>query len=212
MSEATLSLYAYKMDKVENFKGYPIKNDMKSVYPFSGDWDSETITFSNSPNMSTNELSSCSNTVLNEWDDFDVTSEIQSTLSNDKENVGLRVTMSSMETNVEKGIVYYSSEATDVTLRPKLEVVFKLPVDVIENAEKKYNPLQFRSTNQGFHISSVNNQLEKVIVYNLQGKRVAQFAASNFNKEIFCNIKLNSLHVLQIVTKSGVINKRVFNY
>ncbi|MBN1982512.1 MAG: DNRLRE domain-containing protein [Chitinivibrionales bacterium] len=210
ISKALLSVYAYKMDVVENVKNYPIKNDEKSVYALTKEWDEKTVSFKTLPALSSSAAAVCANKTVKAWDDYDVTAAIRTIVENSGSNFGFCIKFTKQDAETEKGIVLYSSEASDATLRPKLTVTYqKAETGVATNGfNGAKNNLRLSKASHGILVSSSSAALRQVIVYDLHGKTIAQVTNNAASSALLCTLDKSALvYVLKISTDRGDITR-----
>ena len=127
VTKAALSMYPYE-------KFMDGENGPKSVYRVTKEWDESSVTWKSPWSTSggdydTVALSSNNNSSYNVWEEYDLTTAVKNIVEEGGDNYGFIFIFDSM--TPPKGATMYSSEASDITLRPKLTVEYTSSVKVI---------------------------------------------------------------------------------
>lgn len=137
ITEAIFSLYANSTmgDEYKSCKSFfPQGNGAKSAYRFTTEWKEYSITW-NKPwtqyyggDYNSTRIARNSNSSTKVWEDFDVTSTIDSYINGNVNNYGFLIRFDSY--SPAKSVEYISSENSDQEKRPKLTVKYTAPVTV----------------------------------------------------------------------------------
>ena len=120
---AELTLYPKQIDNAEDHPIYIAR------VTSDGSWAESTINWDNQPDVKADRLSFTHAQTTNTTEhNFDVEDHVQYMVNNPLVNHGWRIRLQQEQGNNSHGIVYHSSEATDVAKRPKLTVEYMLPI------------------------------------------------------------------------------------
>lgn len=177
ITKAEMALYAYA---VASGTSTTLKNGSKSIYKITAAWTESTIKWTGAPAASTTALASNSNSQVNVWETFDITSDVKNIIENGAANNGYLLRFPTYN----YGVKYRSSEfATTPANKPKLTVTYDPPMSV--------KPQYYKGIPKA---ESYN-----VTVTNVQGKEILTFVAKDIHQ---INQKVNALpsglHIVRV--------------
>lgn len=166
IKSAVLELYASK-----SFKDtYP--NGGKSVHAITTAWDETTVTYDQGKpwnnrggDFNATPEASSNNSSFGVWEEYDVTTMVNSIVNKGQTNNGFMVKVSSEKTN-DVGASFLSSEYfADMSLRPKLVVTIDTPTGVVE--KDAHGGIQIFDIITSGNSCVVSNPLESACVVEL---------------------------------------------
>jgi len=121
IQQATLCLHVFDNNVQLGTKGTP-NNSAKSLYQITEPWQENTVNWIHQPAFDSTAIASNTNTKTGVWEEYDVTSIIKNNIQNKSNNYGFMIKFPS-ETEF-RGARIYSSECSNVELRPKLIISY----------------------------------------------------------------------------------------
>ena len=158
ISNATFSLYTFKVATSCCSPFGPMAQCVKYLYTVTGEWEENTVAWDTKPVTSTSSITQCDNTNVPAWEEFDVTDAVREMLAGTRENNGFMFRCK--ETGTDLGITMRSSEASEQEFRPKLTITYETSGIINQKAHGKIIPAKEY----------------KITVYNLQGKEINSYA------------------------------------
>jgi hypothetical protein len=167
---------------------YEGTNGAKSLFRLTKNWTGSTVAW-NTPwstkggDLSTPAVATSSNTVINTWEDYNVTAAIKDMVENSGANYGFLLKFDSM--TPAKGASIRSSEYSQAAQRPKLVVTYEPPSSILPNQ---------------FGNDKITGAC-KVTINNIQGRRIASLSIQNVDQLNQIKAKLSSgVHIVNITT------------
>lgn len=188
--KAVLSLYAYDLPYPDKIAEHG-KNNTKAIYVLDSSWAEGSLTWYNIPSNSSEPLDVNDNTLLEVWENFDVTSHISEIVEGQKDNNGFTVRFTDYEPD--RQVRYVSSEGVTV-YRPKLSITYDSNTSIIKKTQKS-------------PILVADKYLVSVICLN--GKKILEKSIHSINEFNAKNMSLpNGAFLIEIKANGDIISKR----
>lgn len=183
-------------------------NGPSTIYPIFTEWDLYTISWNNMPTYSSVISVPFIGVGVNEWQEIDVTDIINLYYKENKGNYGMMISFD----NKGYEIVYASSDCSDESKRPVLEIKYKKDENstsikkAIRSGSKK---ILFDSKLNLIDLRHINGYAE-VLIFNINGRQIFSTQKRDRNNTIeLKNIKNAGLYVVQVKTHEDVFIEKI---
>lgn len=200
--KATLTL------KVDN--NGQVYNTTRKLHSINKNWSENNVSWNLSSAIENTAIAQNTASPQNSMEIFDITKVIKSILLNGATNNGFMVVIPFKQSSHYKNITYASSEATEVSSRPKLTIEYKPPTAIISNqflinrdiwVKTTRNKISFFVPTAGTYTATITNAMGKLVFGQNNIKAQQWFTA---------NPKLSSgIHILTIVSPKGTTSKKI---
>jgi len=174
ISSADLSLYSY--DSPANGAHSPLSGSNASVINrVTTPWDENTVTWNNQPAVATQNqvfLPASTNTIQ-DYLSIDVTNLVQDMIDNPNNSHGFRLKLVTEE--YYRRLVFASSDWTDSTLHPKLEICYAYTLSIAEeeNNNREFNIFPNPTSDMiTIDLSNFNQEVVSIDVINSVGQTI----------------------------------------
>jgi hypothetical protein len=189
--------------------GGATNNAAKALYQITKTWVATTVSWNNQPAFNSTALAQNSNTAVQKWEDYDITSAIKNIIENNAADYGFLLKFPSE--NQYKGARIYSSEAQNATLRPKLSITYSpLTTGLITTQPLNNKQITIKYSCKALFITNPYRECYTINISDLRGRKLVSFKTTAGKERYEMPATFSpGIHCISLVNSKGAITEMI---
>lgn len=177
------------------------------MYKITETWEENSVTWDNQPEFSYIALDDNSNTSIEVWEDYEITSAIKEIVEDGKDNFGFTLKFPYEEDY--KGARLRSSEAGEQSERPKLTITYNPSTDITTKVTKQSKQILLKKTAESLIVYIPLSGTHTITISDVKGRELTSFRTDENKLWYQIPISLSSgIHIISIRTPEKSVTEK----